>query len=207
MPERATGRAPDRPWSLRAPAAADPSQGCADGPQGPRPRSQGPSGARTWVVDGIDRQDRVARGPHTFGATGAPPGGTRRSGWPPRPPGRHRGSPRALPDTAAPRHSAPPTWLGACNGSGGASVTPQAEPCHPSAGADVSRIRRNHTTVRAGGRIRTDDLPITSRLRYRTAPRRRGSQHRTPRGVVLSCAGTLGLTTPARRSRSRSTRA
>lgn len=47
--------------------------------------------------------------------------------------------------TSAPRHSAPPTCSGVCNGSGGASVTRQAKPCHPSAGADVSRIRRNHT--------------------------------------------------------------
>ncbi len=32
-----------------------------------------------------------------------------------------------------------------CRGSGGAGVTHQPEPRNPSAGADVSRIRRNQT--------------------------------------------------------------
>ena len=36
-----------------------------------------------------------------------------------------------------------------------------------------SQIGADLWVRRAGGRIRTDDLPITSRLRYRTAPRRR----------------------------------
>ena len=34
-----------------------------------------------------------------------------------------------------------------CHGSGGASVTHQAEPRNPSPGADVSRVRRNQTQV------------------------------------------------------------
>jgi hypothetical protein len=37
----------------------------------------------------------------------------------------------------------PVNMAGVCNGSGGTSVTRQAKACHPSAGADVSRIRRN----------------------------------------------------------------
>ena len=66
---------------------------------------------------------------------------------------------------------------------------------------DRARGTRDPPTVtrllRAGGRIRTDDLPITSRLRYRTAPRRRDRSESTP-------GGTPGRTTPARRSRTRS---
>ncbi len=35
--------------------------------------------------------------------------------------------------------------VGECHGSGGASVTHQPEPRNPSAGAEMSRVRRNHT--------------------------------------------------------------
>lgn len=126
----------------RAQAGAGPSQGCAFGPRAPRPRPPEPSGASTWADGGTGRRALPAPGPRTNAAIGAPPGVTRRSGAPPARSKRHRGSPRVLPDTSAPRHSAPPTCSGVCRGSGGAGVTLQPEPCHPSAGADVSRIRR-----------------------------------------------------------------
>ncbi len=44
---------------------------------------------------------------------------------------------QSMPDTFAPRHSAPPTCQGVCRGSGGTSVTHQAYPCNPSPGANV----------------------------------------------------------------------
>jgi hypothetical protein len=69
----------------------------------------------------------------------------------PPPPKLHRGSPREPPDTSAPRHPAPPACSGVCRGSGGASVTYQAKPCHPSGAADMSRNRRNQTLRRWGG--------------------------------------------------------
>jgi hypothetical protein len=127
----------------RAQAGAGPSQGCAFGPRAPRPRPPEPSGASTWADGGTGRRALPAPGPRTNAAIGAPPGVTRRSGAPPARSRRHRGSPRVLPGTSAPRHSAPPTCSGVCRGSGGAGVTLQPEPCHPSAGADVSRVRRN----------------------------------------------------------------
>ena len=82
---------------------------------------------------------------------------------PPPRSGRRHGSPPAPPDTAAPRHSAPPAWSGVCNGSGGASVMDQAEPRHPSAGAETSRVRRSQTVAARGpAGTRTPNLRIKS---------------------------------------------
>src|SRR3972149_9830162 len=112
--------------------------------------SSPPSGASTWEDDGSDRRAPGGPGSRTSATTDARPDATRRSAAPLERSERHRGSPRALPDTSAPRHSAPPTCR-ECRGSGGASVTLQVKPCHPSAGAEMSRIRRNHTGTPWGG--------------------------------------------------------
>ena len=146
---------------------------CASGPRAPRPRPPGPSGASTWADGGTDRRALPAPGPRTNAAIGAAPAVTRRSGAPPARSRRHRGSPRVLPGTSAPRHSAPPTCSGVCRGSCGAGVTLQPEPCHPSAGADLSRVRRNQTRLRVGPRgFRTPNLRI--RVRSRSAGQRAG---------------------------------
>src|SRR5437870_2711803 len=63
---------------------------------------------------------------------------------------RHRGSPRGPPDTSVPPHSAPPTCSGVCRGSGGAGVTHQAKPRHPSAEAETSRVRRTKQSFSSG---------------------------------------------------------
>ena len=72
-----------------------------------------------------------------------------------------------------------PTWSSSRSRVGSPATSSEASPpcgCE----ADEGRGARCRATIEhgvgsagAGGRIRTDDLPITSRLRYRTAPRRR----------------------------------
>ena len=53
--------------------------------------------------------------------------------------------------------------------------------------------------MRAGGRIRTDDLPITNRLRYRAAPRRRAAS--LPPAERRTLEATAQITNAAQRDR------
>ena len=148
--------------SPRARAAAVPSRGCGVGPRGPIPRSRGPSDASTSVVDGTDPRAPGDPDPRTTATNGGPLGARRRSGSRPRPPGHHRGSPRAPPDTSAPRHSAPPTSRECVADQAEPAspirrsrVTHQPEPiCHASGGTTQSQS--------APGRIRTSDPRIRS---------------------------------------------
>ena len=112
---------------------------CASGPRAPRPRPPGPSGASTWADGGTDRRALPAPGPRTNAAIGAAPAVTRRSGAPPARSRRHRGSPRVLPGTSAPRHSAPPTC--------GSVSRIMRSRRHPSAGA-VSPFSRSRSVTR-----------------------------------------------------------
>ncbi len=138
---------PHRPGRPHGPVGGAPSPRCADGPPAPTHRRPDPSDASTSGDGGTDRRAPEGPGPRTTAATGAPLGATRRTGAPLPPLPLHLGSPRPLPGTSAPRHSAPPTCSGVCRGSGGASVTHQARPRHPSGEADESRIRRDQTIL------------------------------------------------------------
>ena len=53
-----------------------------------------------------------------------------------------------------------------CHGSGGAGVTHQPEPRNPSAGAEMSRVRRNQTPPGGPRGTRTPNLRIKSPLLY-----------------------------------------
>jgi hypothetical protein len=125
--------------------------------------------------------------------------------------GAHSGSTRDDSDAAkGPQNPVPPTK--ASSSGSPSSRTFLVQSCVADQAEPVSPISRSHVTrqpepmchapggpkhrYRAGGRIRTVDLPITSRLRYRAAPRRRWGES-TP-------GGTTDRSRPARRSRTRS---
>jgi hypothetical protein len=112
-------------------------------------------------------------------------------------PGHRPGSPPAQPDTAAPRHSTPPTCA-ECHGSGGTTVNHQAEPRHATAEAETSRIRRNTHSTKCARRVSNPQpagysrgsrgVPPRPRLVLRSGfgdgPERRGSGRNCGQTVV-----------------------